>query len=112
RPRGPGVPHEASCVFTARGGGRGGDGRPPGRRHGHRSHGRRDLRLGFVCPAGHPDRAGALTGLTAAPGNGTATLSWSPPGSDGGSPVDFYVIEGGTSPSDDGILDKTGGHTA
>jgi len=55
--RGPGVPYEASCVFTARGGGRGGDGRPPGRRHCHRSHGRRDLRLGFVCPAGHPDRA-------------------------------------------------------
>ena len=57
RPQGAGVTHEASCVFTARGGGRGGDGRPPGRRHCHRSHGRRDLRLSSVCPAGHPDRA-------------------------------------------------------
>ena len=26
--------------------------------------------------------------------------------------MDNYVIEGGTSPSDDGILDKTSGHTA
>jgi len=57
---------------------------------------------------GTPTVPGALTGLTAAAGNGTATLSWSPPSSDGGSSVDYYVIEGGTSPSDD-IVTKVGG---
>jgi hypothetical protein len=57
-----------------------------------------------------PVPPGAPTGLTPAPGNGTATLSWSAPSSDGGSPIDFYVIQGGTSPSDD-ILAKVGGHT-
>jgi hypothetical protein len=51
----------------------------------------------------------APTGLTATGGNGIATLSWSAPGSDGGSPVDFYVIEGGTSPSGGGIAEKVGG---
>ena len=42
---------------------------------------------------------GAPTGLTATPGNGIATLSWSAPSSDGSSPVQGYFIEGGTSPS-------------
>jgi hypothetical protein len=56
-----------------------------------------------------PTAPGAPTGLTAAPGNGTATLTWAAPSSDGGSPVDFYVIQGATS---DDILEKVGGHTA
>jgi hypothetical protein len=59
-----------------------------------------------------PAPPGAPTGLTATPGNGTATLSWSAPGSDGGSPVDGYFIEGGTSPSATSISDRVGGTTA
>jgi titin len=58
-----------------------------------------------------PTAPGAPTGLTATPGNGSVTLSWSAPSSDGGSPVDDYLIRGGTSPSDDDILEIVGGHT-
>jgi hypothetical protein len=56
-----------------------------------------------------PTAPGVPTGLTGTPGNGTATLSWSAPSSDGGSPIDWYVIQAGTS---DDILEMVGGHTA
>jgi Fibronectin type III domain len=59
-----------------------------------------------------PTAPGAPTGLTATPGNGTATLSWSAPSSDGGSPVDAYLIAGGPSPSGTGIQEAVGGQTA
>jgi large repetitive protein len=62
--------------------------------------------------AATPTVPGAPTGLTAAPGNGTATLSWSAPGSDGGASIDTYVIEGGPSPSGSGIQESTGSDTA
>jgi hypothetical protein len=62
--------------------------------------------------AATPAAPGAPAGLTATAGNGTATLSWSAPGSDGGSPVQDYVIEGGASPSGTGITDTVSGDTA
>jgi hypothetical protein len=58
-----------------------------------------------------PTAPSAPTGLTATPGNGTATLSWSPPSSAGSSPVDDYFIAGGTSPSAEDITDNVTGHT-
>jgi Fibronectin type III domain len=59
-----------------------------------------------------PTVPGAPTGLTVIPGNRQATLSWSSPVSDGGSPVQEYVVEGGTSPSSSAIWETTGSHTA
>jgi hypothetical protein len=55
-----------------------------------------------------PTGPGAPTGLTATPGNGTATLSWSAPSSDDGSSIVWYVIQAGTS---DDILEMVSGRT-
>ena len=68
-----------------------------------------------TTPPAQPDTVtppGAPASLTAVPGNGAVTLSWSAPSSDGGSPVDGYVIQGGTSPSDASITDQVTGTTA
>lgn len=48
-----------------------------------------------ATPAGPP---GAPQGLAATAGDGTVTLAWSAPGSDGGSPINEYRIYRGTSP--------------
>jgi hypothetical protein len=47
-----------------------------------------DLDLRLDCRSA----PGAPTGVTATPGNGSATLAWSAPASDGGAPVTFYDV--------------------
>ena len=44
-----------------------------------------------VTPATTPD---APTGVAAAPGNGSATVTWTAPASDGGSPITGYTVDG------------------
>jgi PKD repeat protein len=39
-----------------------------------------------------PTAPGAPTGVTATAGNGSATVSWTPPGNSGGSPITAYVV--------------------
>ena len=45
--------------------------------------------------APHADAPGKPTGLTATPGNGQITLSWQPPTSDGGAPIEYIVYVNG-----------------
>ena len=44
-----------------------------------------------VTPATTPD---APTGVAATPGNGSATVTWTAPASDGGSPITGYTVDG------------------
>jgi fibronectin type 3 domain-containing protein len=50
-----------------------------------------------ATPAAAITAPGAPTGLTATPGNGRVTLSWTAPASDGGAGITGYVIYQGTS---------------
>jgi fibronectin type 3 domain-containing protein len=51
-----------------------------------------------ATPAAAITAPGVPTGLTATPGNGRVTLSWTAPASDGGAGITGYVIYQGTSP--------------
>jgi predicted phage tail protein len=51
-----------------------------------------------AIPAAPITAPGSPTGLTAVPGRGRVTLSWTPPASDGGAAISGYVIYAGTSP--------------
>jgi predicted phage tail protein len=51
-----------------------------------------------ATPAAPITAPGSPTGLTAVPGRGRVTLSWSPPASDGGAGISGYLIYKGTSP--------------
>jgi hypothetical protein len=51
-----------------------------------------------ATPASAVTAPGAPTGLTAAPGNGRVTLSWTAPAADGGAGISGYWIYRGTSP--------------
>jgi PKD repeat protein len=50
------------------------------------------LSIGAGTPAPLPNVPGAPTGVTATAGNGQATVTWSAPGSDGGSPITGYTV--------------------
>ncbi|HTW05930.1 MAG TPA: Ig-like domain repeat protein [Acidimicrobiales bacterium] len=54
---------------------------------------------------------GAPTGLSATPGNGQVSLSWSAPTSDGGSPITSYNVYEGTSSGGETLFAITSGTT-
>ena len=51
-----------------------------------------------ATPTAKVTKPGLPNGLTASPGNGKVTLSWTAPGSDGGTGISGYEIYRGTSP--------------
>jgi YHS domain-containing protein len=55
-----------------------------------------------ATPAAAITKPGPPTGLTATPGQGRVTLSWTVPGSDGGAGISGYLIYQGTSPGGEG----------
>jgi hypothetical protein len=51
-----------------------------------------------ATPAAATTKPGPPNGLTASPGNGQVTLSWTAPGSNGGAIISGYEIYRGTTP--------------
>src|SRR5256714_6777355 len=78
-----------------------------GQRH-ERRRGRPPLERGFGHPESSGHRAGRPAGAGATAGDATIALVWSPPSSDGGSPITNYKIYRGTTSGGESFLTEIG----
>ena len=61
-----------------------------------------------ATPTAATTKPGPPNGLTASPGNGQVTLSWTAPASDGGAAISGYEIYRGTSPGGESSVPVNG----